>query len=346
MLNKLTSIRLNSDNLDDFYIGHIFKQTPQWTALEAIDNYNNLGGIEIFSNSEISFPLNENDLKFYNLLRENSKIKDPFNQRIENKAIISWNWANLTDLLTLVKGQKLIIDIETRDDFFSGRVENIDNKNVQLRELNSDFLLTNLISKINIEDIVSLSINAAMSNYINDWQKVSPNFSPESELVEIYFEYEVKDRQDNFLLGNVICESEKTLLVESINEEGMLDSYTLVNKKWIKQIKENKIRFYDYLIAQNKDKKVFNQNDLQVNKTNFSSIKDTIKFLTINSIITVDNIAYTNSNIGILKRVADNCFTIQNFDNYQLTYEDNFNYSNIASVDLASNDQYYYQVLI
>lgn len=66
----------------------------------------------------------------------------------------------------------------------------------------------------------------------------------------------------------------------------------------------------------------------------------------LGQIIIVNDIFYTNQNIGVLKKKNNYSFILQNFDNYHLTYNDTFRYEDIASIDLESNDQVYYQLLL
>lgn len=345
MLNRLTSIRLNADYYNNYYIGQIVKQTPQWTTFQSIDEANNIGGINILNNSEISFPQNANDLAFYKLLEKAGKIKDPFNQQEKNKEVISWKWTNLTDLFKIIQDQKLIVDLETRDDYLSGRIQEVSDDNIQIAPLDSEFLLADQISKIELQDIISISINVTMSNFLTSWQK-DYQFQTESQLKEFYFSYEEKERQDDFLLGKVIAETQDSYLVEAITDWGTLDSYTLVNKNWLSHCRQNKFLFYDYLVKQNKKIGAYNQNNLKIAIPEQLAVKSVIQSSPVNSIITVNNIAYTGQNIGILKTKSDYGFTMQNFDNYKLVGIDRFDYRSIASMDLVSNDQYYYQVLL
>lgn len=347
-MNKLISVRLDYDSYDDFYIGRIIKQTPKWTVFEAIDEDYNIGSISFFVNSKISFPQNNNDLSFYELLLRKSQIKDPFNQIKKNQEVLSWKWDSLDKLLKIIKEKMLVVDIETGTDFFSGIIIDTKSENLVLRLLNFDFLYSDLIENIDLSKIVSISINFTMSEYINKWQNIIRSSNKKSNLVEIYFDYDIKERQDNFLLGKIIAESEKVLLVEAITDQGLLSSYTLISKKWIKQIKKNEFRFYDYLIAQNKKLNIFNQNHLTIAsyKLRDLSIEAAIKEMELGQIIIVNDIFYTNQNIGVLKKKNNYSFILQNFDNYHLTYDDIFRYEDIASIDLESNDQLYYQFVL
>lgn len=276
------------------------------------------------------------------MLKEN-KIKDPFQQDERNRKFLSWKWTNLVELFNIINKQNVIVDIETQDDFYSGKVISINDSVLELRELDRNFRLSTSYVKVNLQEILIISLNFAMSDCINEWQKL--NFkSSKSELVEIYFDYENENRKESFLLGRIIEEEANSLLVEAITEEGMLDAYILVNKKWVSDIRENTVRFYDYLIEKNKNNGTFNQNGLKVSNDALT-IRDAIQNVSLGQIITVNNIAYTGQNIGILKGKNKYGFTIQNFDNYKLVHEDIFNYDSIASVDLDSNDNYYYKVL-
>lgn len=347
-MDKLTSVRLDSDLYDDFYIGRIIKQTPKWTVFEGIDEDYNIGSISFFANPKISFPQNNNDLSFYELLLQKNQIKDPFNQIKKNQEVLSWEWDSLDKLLKIIKEKMLIVDIETEIGFFSGVIIDVKNKNLVLRLLDFDFSYSDLIENIALSKIVSISINFTMSEYINKWQNISQWFNRKSNLVEIYFDYDVEERRDNFLLGKIITESTNALLVEVITEQGMLNSYTLLNKKWIRQIKENEVGFYDYLIDQNKKLNIFNQNHLTIANCKFKdlAIEAAIKEIELGQIIIVNDIFYNNQNIGVLKKKNDYSFILQNFDNYKLTYNDTFRYEDIASIDLVSKDQTYYQFLI
>ena len=276
------------------------------------------------------------------MLKEN-KIKDPFQQDERNRKFLSWKWTNLVELFNIINKQNVIVDIETQDDIYSGKVIDVNDSFIELHELDNDFRLSTSCIKVSLQEIFTISLNFAMSDYINQWQKVSLE-SSKSELVEIYFDYENENRKESFLLGRIIEEEANSLLVETITEDGLLDSYTLVNKKWVSDIRENSIKFYDYLIEKNKNNGTFNQNGLKVSNDALT-IRDAIQNFHLGQIITVNNIAYTSQNIGILKKKNQYGFTIQNFDNYRLAHDDTFNYDSIASVDLDSNDYYFYKVL-
>lgn len=276
------------------------------------------------------------------MLKEN-KIKDPFQQDERNRKFLSWKWTDLVELFNSINKQNVIVDIETQDDFYSGKVIGVNDSVLELRELDRNFRLSTSYVKVNLQEILIISLNFAMSDCINEWQKLNSK-SSKSELVEIYFDYENENRKESFLLGRIIEEEANSFLVEAITEEGMLDAYTLVNKKWVSDIRETRVRFYDYLIEKNKNNGTFNQNGLKVSNDALT-IRDAIQNVSLGQIITVNNIAYTGQNIGILKGKNKYGFTIQNFDNYKLVHEDIFNYDSIASVDLDSNDNYYYKVL-
>ncbi len=66
----------------------------------------------------------------------------------------------------------------------------------------------------------------------------------------------------------------------------------------------------------------------------FSTI---IKGMQINQVLSVNDYYFDNQNVGILKKANNRNFKIQNFDDYQLGNESEFEYQDLVSVDLASS---------
>ena len=57
----------------------------------------------------------------------------------------------------------------------------------------------------------------------------------------------------------------------------------------------------------------------------------------INQVLSVNDYYFDNQNVGILKKANNRNFKIQNFDDYQLGNESEFEYQDLVSVDLASS---------
>ncbi len=62
-----------------------------------------------------------------------------------------------------------------------------------------------------------------------------------------------------------------------------------------------------------------------------------IKGMQINQVLSVNDYYFDNQNVGILKKANNRNFKIQNFDDYQLGNESEFEYQDLVSVDLASS---------
>lgn len=155
-------------------------------------------------------------------------------------------------------------------------------------------------------------------------------------MVNIYLDY-YDDTRENLIIGEIIQENNEKILLGAIDELGILDSLTVIEKRFIRQINSQNLKYENFIVYESKKNGYFDLYQLLSTTVEILDFSTIIKGMQINQVLSVNDYYFDNQNVGILKKANNRNFKIQNFDNYQLGNESEFEYRDLVSVDLASS---------
>lgn len=192
------------------------------------------------------------------------------------------------------------------------------------------------MTKIDYNKVVSISPNSIENDLLYSWLSLN-TYPTNHELVELHLDYEDDERFNTYYIGKIIKEGKNQLLFASLNNLGQLDGILLISTKHITHIvhQSHELDYYCYLMNHHLQNNTFNPRNLNTDYT-FSSKH----FIKINNLIGIDNAKFDNTNIGIVKEIHDNCFLLQNIDEYRIS--DNIQkiyFDDLIAVELTSNEQ-------
>lgn len=330
-MSKLIKISFNLD-LSNYLMGNIVSQNTEFILLQAIDQDGNLGGLEYIKKLEdIVIQKEAPEVDFYNAF----KIKDLFNLKRLNEKFINSRFISFKELLQNISSSNLIT-IKTKNlSELTGYVLEVEDSKL-IFELNTQAYP--LI--IPIEDILRISIND-ISNLLE--AKYHDNGFSTSDLVALYLDYEDDDRFGEALIGTVIFHNDDYLVLKNLNEIGQLDSYVLINRDFIVHTEQytEMLGYYEFLKNWQIQNGSFDPNNLREQLPYIDKSISIEQFLKskLNKLTTINDYQLDNINTGKVVGLEDKRLFLKNIDDFKL--ENNiqeFNYSDLASVDLISND--------
>lgn len=330
-MSKLIKISFNLD-LSNYLMGNIVSQNTEFILLQAIDQDGNLGGLEYIKKLEdIVIQKEAPEVDFYNAF----KIKDLFNLKRLNEKFINSRFISFKELLQNISSSNLIT-IKTKNlSELTGYVLEVEDSKL-IFELNTQAYP--LI--IPIEDILRISIND-ISNLLE--AKYHDNGFSTSDLVALYLDYEDDDRFGEALIGTVIFHNDDYLVLKNLNEIGQLDSYVLINRDFIVHTEQytEMLGYYEFLKNWQIQNGSFDPNNLREQLPYIDKSISIEQFLKskLNKLTTINDYQLDNINTGKVVGLEDKKLFLKNIDDFKL--ENNiqeFNYSDLASVDLISND--------
>lgn len=315
------------NNLDDFYVGELLAEKDEYYVVKTISSGDYLGGIEVLRKDQVEIQSHTPELAYFQELVARNAIPTIKLQESLNTKFLSLDWKNLAELFVQWKSY---IGVETLNGEYSlGLIKNVNNISMTLDDTN-----TNLEKEILFENIKELSPTSLDNYLVEKWDEGQWKVKDEN-LVEIILNYHNDDRANSSLVGKIISETDDTILLQVIDDIGVLDSITLIQKKYIEIISKNNIEFENFIFNFSKKNDYFNIHRLNVLPN--LNIKNFIGSQKLNQIVSVNDYYYDNQNIGFLKQKLGNKFKLQNFDDYQLGNESEFEYQDLVSVDLASS---------
>lgn len=315
------------NNLDDFYVGELLAEKDEYYVVKTISSGDYLGGIEVLRKDQVEIQSHTQELAYFQELVARNAIPTIKLQESLNTKFLSLDWKNLAELFVQWKSY---IGVETLNGEYSlGLIKNVNNMSIILDDTNA-----NLEKEILFENIKELSPTSLDNYLVEKWDEGQWKVKDEN-LVEIILNYYNDDRTNSSLVGKIISETDDTILLQVIDDIGVLDSITLIQKKYIEIISKKNIEFENFIFNFSKKNDYFNIHRLNVLPN--LNIKNFIGSQKLNQIVSVNDYYYDNQNIGFLKQKLDNKFKLQNFDDYQLGNESEFEYEDLVSVDLASS---------
>ena len=330
-MSKLTKIIFNLD-LDDCLIGNIVSQNTKFILLQAVDQDGNLGGLEYIKKSEnIVIQKQAPEVDFYG----NFEIKDLFNLRQLNEKFIDFRFTSFKELFQNISSSNLITIKTKNSSELTGYVLKVDDSKVFFELNTQDYPLV-----IPIEDILGISIND-INNLLE--AKYHDNEVSTSDLVALYLDYEDDSRFGEALVGTVIFHNDDYLVLENLNDIGQLDSYVLINRDFIIHTEQytEMLGYYEFLKNWQIQNGSFDPNHLSEQLPELGESINIEEFLKNQNgeIITVNDYQLDNVNTGKVVGIEDKKIFLKNIDNFKLDSNiQEFNYSDLASVDLISND--------
>lgn len=329
--NKLVKVLLDLQS-DNYFIGYIVSENSEFILLQAIDQDGNLGGLEYIKKSEdILIQKEAPEVDFYS----NFEIKDLFNLKQLNKQFIDSRFTSFKELLQNISSSNLITIKTKNSSELTGYVLKAEDSKVFFELNTQDYPLV-----IPIEDILGISIND-INNLLE--AKYHDNGVSTSDLVALYLDYEDDSRFGEALVGTVIFHNDDYLVLENLNEIGQLDSYVLINRKYIIHTEQytEMLGYYEFLKDWQIQNGSFDPNHLSEQLPELGKSINIEEFLKNQNseIITVNDYQLDNVNTGKVVGIEDKKIFLKNIDNFKLDSNiQEFNYSDLASVDLISND--------
>ncbi|MBP2058435.1 hypothetical protein J2Z60_001614 [Lactobacillus colini] len=328
---SLVKIVLNL-NTNDYYIGYIVDQNQEFVVLQSIDADGNLGGLEYIKNSAIkTIKQDSPELDFCN----HFKVRDIFNLKKLNSSFLSLDIDSFESLLAKISTHELITVSTKNGNDLTGHVLKADNLKVLFKLNNQEYPLV-----IPIEDIVGISINDIKNILENIYHEASSN---QDDLVALYLDYEDDERFGEALIGAVVFHNDDYLVLESLNDIGQLDSYVLINRNYIVHTDQDTelLSYYSFLKKWQIKNGSFDFNNLRSQLIQFDQSISIDSFLQskIGDMVTINDYQLDNVNTGKIVKLEDKKLYLSNIDDFRLSNNiQEFNYSDLASVDLISND--------
>lgn len=321
---------------DAYYVGEIVSEKENWLCIKAIDENDRFSGIHIFRKDCIQILPTGASINYYNALDKANALKTLLPQTDLNSEFFSWRWGSINELFQIILEKEIYVSLElTNGEYYSGKIIGVTPTDLRMQEL-SYLKLEKQAITLPIKKIVSISVTE-FSNYLaKKWNEETSNFLYRQNLVNIYLDY-YDDTRENLIIGEIIQENNEKILLGAIDELGILDSLTVIEKQFIRQINSQNLKYENFIVYESKKNGYFDLYQLLSSPIEILDFSTIIKGMQINQIVSVNDYYYDNQNIGFLKQKLDNKFKLQNFDDYQLGNESEFEYEDLVSVDLASS---------
>ncbi|GFZ27723.1 hypothetical protein [Lactobacillus corticis] len=258
-MNKITTLRLNADSSDEYYVGIKIKQINDWLLFEPINSDNYWDGViwmridqvQEFNDKKIS----ESHLK---------NLADPFNKRAMNSRLINE--------LSLDSFVGHVITVQTSDGKeITGRLENVAKSALFISEFVNIYQREERAISVNLQDIIMVIPAEIENDLLNKWYKATN--LPKSNLVEIYLHGQP---QEEFFLGQILAENDHSLLLASITDTGVFDDLVVFKKADCdKIIKDDpKLPYYQFMLNAHLENKSADPQHLLDREVKLQAAKD------------------------------------------------------------------------
>ncbi len=321
---------------DVYYIGEIVSEKENWLCIKAIDENDRFSGIHIFRRDCIQILSTGASINYYNALDKANALKTLLPQTDLNSEFFSWRWDLINELFQIILEKEIYVSLElTNGEYYSGKIIYVTPTDLRMQEL-SYLKLEKQAITLPIKNIISISVTEFPNYLAKKWNEETNNFLYHQNLVNIYLDY-YDDTRENLIIGEIIQENNEKILLGAIDELGILDSLTVIEKRFIRQINSQNLKYENFIVYESKKNGYFDLYQLLSTTVEILDFSTIIKGMQINQVLSVNDYYFDNQNVGILKKANNRNFKIQNFDNYQLGNESEFEYRDLVSVDLASS---------
>ncbi|WP_242367970.1 hypothetical protein [Lactobacillus intestinalis] len=305
-------------------------------CIKAIDENDRFSGIHIFRRDCIQILSTGASINYYNALDKANALKTLLPQTDLNSEFFSWRWDLINELFQIILEKEIYVSLElTNGEYYSGKIIYVTPTDLRMQEL-SYLKLEKQAITLPIKNIISISVTEFPNYLAKKWNEETNNFLYHQNLVNIYLDY-YDDTRENLIIGEIIQENNEKILLGAIDELGILDSLTVIEKRFIRQINSQNLKYENFIVYESKKNGYFDLYQLLSTTVEILDFSTIIKGMQINQVLSVNDYYFDNQNVGILKKANNRNFKIQNFDNYQLGNESEFEYRDLVSVDLASS---------
>ncbi|WP_157055103.1 hypothetical protein [Lactobacillus intestinalis] len=305
-------------------------------CIKAIDENDRFSGIHIFRRDCIQILSTGASINYYNALDKANALKTLLPQTDLNSEFFSWRWDLINELFQIILEKEIYVSLElTNGEYYSGKIIYVTPTDLRMQEL-SYLKLEKQAITLPIKNIVSISVTEFPNYLAKKWNEETNNFLYHQNLVNIYLDY-YDDTRENLIIGEIIQENNEKILLGAIDGLGILDSLTVIEKRFIRQINSQNLKYENFIVYESKKNGYFDLYQLLSTTVEILDFSTIIKGMQINQVFSVNGYYFDNQNVGILKKANNRNFKIQNFDNYQLGNESEFEYQDLVSVDLVSS---------
>ncbi|QNQ82676.1 hypothetical protein FP435_01545 [Lactobacillus sp. PV037] len=234
---SVVEIHLKKDH-SSYFFGNSLIETPDYLALQSVDENGYLGGIYFIKKSAISAVKTNSD----EIEDLKNKIIDPFSLKKNSEELLK-EFLTQQDIKKLCQENSLIY-LETADENYHGKVKSINSKEITLTELDyENHQLTVLLDEVQVFGFKLLE-DKLLDEYLNSETSIE-----NSDLVEIDLKNQSPIEQNEFLVGKIIREDEDTIIIESLNDLGQLESVTAIKTSVIEKIvkKDDYLNYIEFL---------------------------------------------------------------------------------------------------
>lgn len=234
----MIEVHLKKDQ-ENYFLGRLVRENFNYLVLEGVDENGYLGGIYFIKKSTISgIKTNSDEIEDLK-----NKIIDPFSLKKNNEELVK---EFLTQDIAKLCQENSLIYLETADENYHGKVKSINSREIILTELTYEKHQSDL--KISLDEIQVISFNLLEDKLLDEYLNAETSVE-NADLVEIELKNQLTIGQDEFLVGKIIKEDKDSIIIESLNDLGQLDSITAIKTPVIKKIvrKDNYLNYVEFL---------------------------------------------------------------------------------------------------